>query len=94
MRTVTLRPNLDSLEEKNWTGVNEKRKMKKKHSVVINLDSDDVAALLNPIFKRKGWLKDIPNYVEPKPLGEQECFYEYHWEEDIKELTLLKGEKK
>ena len=57
--------------------------MNKEHSIFINLNSDEVAALLHPIFKRKGWLKDVPNNVAPEPLDEQEHSYEYHWEEDI-----------
>lgn len=57
--------------------------MKKNHSVFIDLTSDEVAALLHPVLKRKGLLKDIPNYIAPRPLDEYELSLEYNWEEDI-----------
>jgi len=55
--------------------------MKKEHSVFINLSSEEIAALLHPVFKRKGWLKDVPNYIDPEPRDGGDTSFEYNWEE-------------
>jgi hypothetical protein len=57
--------------------------MKKEHSVFICLSSDEISELLQPVFKRKGWLKDIPKDADIKELDEVDFNVEYHWEEDI-----------
>ena len=58
--------------------------MKKEHSIFIRLTNDEIAALIHPIFKRKGWLKDVPNYIAPVPLDGGESSFEYKWDEEIK----------
>ena len=57
--------------------------MEKKHSVFIDLTIEEVAQLLHPIFKRKGWLKDVPNEAELIPFEDGTCSFEYLWEEKI-----------
>ena len=57
--------------------------MKKEYSVFIVLTDDEMATLLHPIFKRKGWLKDVPKHTEPMPFDNGDSSFEYHWEEEI-----------
>lgn len=57
--------------------------MNKEYSIFICLTSNEIAALLHPIFKRKGWLKDVPNNTEPVPLDGVHESFEYNWEVDL-----------
>ena len=57
--------------------------MKKNYSIFIDLTSEEIVALVHPILKRKGLLKDVPKGVEPKPLDANELAIEYNWEVEV-----------
>jgi len=56
--------------------------MKRTHSVFVDVSEAEVLAIRHAAFKRKGWLKGIPNNVYPAVFDNfTEISLEYNWEE-------------
>lgn len=57
--------------------------MKKEYSVFIELEPQELVDLLQPVLKRKGLLKDIPNHATCTPFEDVTTSIEYHWGEEL-----------
>lgn len=57
--------------------------MKKEHTVIITIGSNELLELVNREARRTGLLKDIKNTVEHKLFEpDYEVSVEYNWEEE------------